>query len=62
MRYLGRAPGRLALPVAPMGVNWFGTLEFPKSSDGHHWDSAPHAPVTSVCLLGAGHVEPAVPR
>ncbi|CAM5298139.1 RNA-guided endonuclease InsQ/TnpB family protein [Streptomyces cyaneofuscatus] len=39
------------------GVNWFGTVEFPKDGDGCRWDSTPHDPVTRIRLQGVGHVK-----
>lgn len=39
------------------GVNWFGTVDFPKDGDGCRWDATPHDPVTRVRLQGVGHVK-----
>ncbi|MFD4950012.1 RNA-guided endonuclease InsQ/TnpB family protein, partial [Streptomyces sp. NPDC058409] len=39
------------------GVNWFGTVDFPKDGDGCRWDSTPHDPVTRVRFQGVGHVK-----
>lgn len=39
------------------GVNWFGTVEFPKDGDGCRWESTPHDPVTRVRFQGVGQVK-----
>ncbi|MFI1865429.1 RNA-guided endonuclease InsQ/TnpB family protein [Streptomyces jumonjinensis] len=38
------------------GVNWFGTVDFPRDGDGCRWDSTPHDPVARVRFQGVGHV------
>ncbi|QYX80416.1 RNA-guided endonuclease InsQ/TnpB family protein [Streptomyces akebiae] len=39
------------------GVNWFGTVDFPKDGDGCRWNSTPHDAVTRVRFQGVGHVK-----